>query len=266
MTFSAIVPFGGYTGWMFLNRTGDAQREAFAASGQVKREVEQFRAEFASIETPEALVNNRSALSVALGAFGLQDDIDNRFFIRRILDEGTEAPDALSNLLSDTRYAALAAAFDFNNPDIRSEAFMDRITAAYLEQGFEVSVGNQNEDFRLALNLQRSFGELAERSTSNDTKWFSIMGNPPLRKVFETALNLPSSFGSLPIDDQLDIFKERSASAFGTSEVSGLGAAEKQEEIVQRFLLQAQVAQGVTASSGSVALQLLQASNPGRLF
>ena len=266
MTFSAIVPFGGFTGWVFLNRTGEAQREAFAASGQVEREVDQFRADFASLDTPEALVNNRAALSVALGAFGLQDDIDNRFFIQRILDEGTQAPDALANLLSDTRYTELATAFDFSNPDIRSEAFMDRITSAYLEQSFEVSVGNQNEEFRLALNLQRTFGELADRPVSEDTKWFSIMGNPPLRKVFETALNLPSSFGGLPIDDQLNILKDRSASAFGTDNVSELGTAEKQEEIVQRFLLQAQVAQSVTASSGSVALQLLQASNTGRLF
>jgi len=266
VTFSPILPFGGYSGWVFLNRTGEAQREAFAASGQVGREVDQFRAEFASLETPEALVNNRAALSVALGAFGLQDDIDNRFFIKRILDEGAEAPDALANLLSDTRYRELATAFDFSDPSIRSEGFMERITSAYLEQSFEVSVGNQNEEFRLALNLQRTFGELAEREVSNDTKWFSIMGNPPLRKVFETALNLPSSFGGLPIDDQLNILKERSASAFGTDQVSELGAEETQEEIVQRFLLQAQVAQGTTASSGSVALQLLQASNAGRVF
>ena len=143
---------------------------------------------------------------------------------------------------------------------------MDRITSAYLEQSFEVSVGNQNEEFRLALNLQRTFGELADRPVAEDTKWFTIMGNPPLRKVFETALNLPSSFGGLPIDDQLNILKDRSASAFGTDNVSELGTTEKQEEIVQRFLLQAQVAQSVTASSGSVALQLLQASNTGRLF
>ncbi len=266
MNFSPVVPFGGYTGWVFLNRTGEAQRDAFAASGQVAREVAQFRADFASFETPEALVNNRAALSVALGAFGLQDDLDNRFFIQRILDDGATAPDALSNLLSDTRYRELAAAFDFTSPAIRTEAFMDRVTSAYIEQSFEVSIGAQSEELRLALNLQRSFGELAERPVSDDTKWFTIMGNPPLRKVFETALGLPSSFGTLPIDDQLNILKERAAFAFGTDAVSELGTPEMQEEIVQRFLLQTQVAQGVTATSGSVALQLLQASNTGRLF
>jgi len=157
MSFSPIIPFGGYSGWVFLNRTGEAQREAFAASGQVGREVDQFRAEFASLETPEALVNNRAALSVALGAFGLQDDVDNRFFIKRILEEGVEAPDALSNLLSDTRYRELAAAFDFSSPDIRSEAFMERITSAYLEHNGH-SASWRSGQCRMTQNGSRSWG------------------------------------------------------------------------------------------------------------
>ena len=45
---------------------------------------------------------------MALGAFGLQDDINNRYFIRKILEEGTTNEDALANRFSDTRPASRA--------------------------------------------------------------------------------------------------------------------------------------------------------------
>ena len=50
---------------------------------------------------------------VALGAFGLQDDLPNRFFIQKVLEGGTLSTDSLANKLSDPRYAALAKAFGF---------------------------------------------------------------------------------------------------------------------------------------------------------
>jgi hypothetical protein len=61
-------------------------------------------------------VGDRRLLEVALGAFGLDDDIRNRFFIRKVLEEGTTSPSRrFANRLSDKRYLALAETFGFGD-------------------------------------------------------------------------------------------------------------------------------------------------------
>jgi hypothetical protein len=201
---------------------------------------------------------------VALGAFGLDDDIDNRFFIRKILEDGTTASDALSNKLSDKRYKKLAAAFGFGDqpvPATQLSGFGDRITEAYKTRQFEIAVGEQDENMRLALGVRRELSEIAEKPVSDDTKWLTVMGNPPLRKVFETALNLPDSFGTLDLDLQLGAFKEKTENAFGSDLIDQFLTEEKQDDLVRLFLLRSD-AQNYDAglSSRKTALVLLQSS------
>ena len=89
MTFAPVLPATGLIGWNILSRTIDDQKEAFSNSGEIEREVANFRENFSKIGSAEDLVNDRSMLKVALGAFGLQDDLDNKFFIQKIIEEGT---------------------------------------------------------------------------------------------------------------------------------------------------------------------------------
>ncbi len=82
MSFTPVVPVGGYAGWTFLARTREAQKQAFVASASQQRDEAYFRAKIGGISTAEELVADRRLLSVVLGAFGLEADIDNRYFIR----------------------------------------------------------------------------------------------------------------------------------------------------------------------------------------
>ncbi|MEM9581641.1 MAG: DUF1217 domain-containing protein [Pseudomonadota bacterium] len=260
MTFNPVIPTGGLAGWNFLSRTVDTQKEVFSNSSVVQRDLDYFKEEFPKVNSADELVNDRRLLGVALGSFGLQDDIDNRYFIKRVIEDGTSDPSALSNLLSDKRYEELASAFSFPNSSRFDPSFTSSVADAYVDQAFELAVGEQNEDFRLALNLQRSLGDLASSSISNDAKWFSVMGSPPMRKVFEVAFRLPTSFANLPIDDQLGVFKDRAQSAFGTDDLSQFSDPAEQDRIVDRFLLQSQLTNFSTFSSQSTALTLLQSS------
>lgn len=262
MTFTPVVPFSGLSGWVFLNRTDEAQRTTFASTESTKREVEYFKDNFSNVQNAQDLVDDRRLLSVALGAFGLSDDLDSKFFVKRLLDDGVTDSQALANVLSDTRYGDFVGAFTGIDRIVDPAGFTQSITDRYLAQSFEEAVGEQNNDFRLAMNLERTFGELGARDVGNDTKWFSILGNAPLRTVFETAFRLPSSVGSVPIDDQLNIFKERAEAIFGTSDVAELATVESQEEIVRSFLLQSQLASGASLSTGQTALTLLQQIQP----
>ncbi len=269
MTFQPALPIGGFAGWQFLNRTLETQQANFARSPVVQRDTEYFRDRIGEIETAEQLVNDRRLLKVALGAFGLDADLPNRFFIRKILEEGSIDPKSLGNRLSDKRYLEMAKAFgfgDFDTPNTKLSDFADRILPAFQSRQFEVAVGNQDENLRLALNLRRDLADIAASDRSERAKWFAVMGQPPLRKVFETAFNLPTGFGAIDLDRQLTILQERTRRDFGDGSVSQFADPGKLEDLARQFLLRADLQNtsfgGFTR--GAAALQLLQgAMGPG---
>lgn len=266
MTFQPVVPGGGLAGWAFLQRTRDVQQEAFDRSPALGRETERFLERIGEIRSPEALVEDRRLLAVALGAFGLSEDIGNRFFIRKVLEEGTMAPDALANRLADKRYAAMAEAFgfDLSPPNTVLSDFGPRIVAAYRDREFEAAVGSTAPDLRLALGLERELSELSARKLSEDGLWFTVMATPPLRKVFEGALGLPPALGALDIDRQLGVFKDRVRAAFGEDGVRQFTDPEKQATLLRRFLLSSDAAAGPSAlAPGATALALLQSAPAG---
>ncbi|WP_456390113.1 DUF1217 domain-containing protein [Profundibacter sp.] len=262
--FQPVVPFGGFAGWSFLTRTLDNQKEAYAKSSEVAREVNYFKENISKVQTAEDLVADRTLLKVALEAFGLGEDINNKFFIRKVLEDGTLTDDALANRLSDKRYLEFSKAFGFGDFSVASTVLSDfgsKITAAFKEREFEAAVGDQNEDFRLALGIERDLTDIAGKDLSEDTLWFTVMGNPPLRQVFETAFNLPQSFGALNLDKQLETFKDKAQSAFGDGGIKQFTSAEKQEDLTRLFLLRKDVqALNVNVGSGQTALTLLQSS------
>jgi hypothetical protein len=260
MTFQPFVPAGGLAGWKFLQRTLETQKAAFAASPVLARDLDDFAARIGSIRTAGELVADYRLLSVALGAFGLSDDIANKHLIRTVLEEGTLEPDALANRLSDKRYRDLAKAFgfgDFPVPNTVLSDFPERIAARFREQSFEVALGRSDADMRLALNARRELTALAADDASERTKWFTLMGTPPLRKVMEGALGLPTGFGTLDIDRQLDEFRARAAARFGTDTIAGLAKPATLERLLDRFTAVAGTA-GSAAQATSPALILLR--------
>lgn len=262
MTFTPAIPLGGYAGWTFLKRTYDTQTKAFQASAELKRDEDYFRARIGSVKTAEQLVSDRRLMRVALGAYGLDNDINNRFFIRKVLEDGTLKDGALANRLADKQYRALSAGFgfgDFSVPRTQLSDFADKTLAAYKTRRFETAVGTQNNDMRLALNVERELPTLANKSSSEATKWFTVMGNAPLRQVFEKALGMPASIGALDLDRQLDIFQTRAEKVFGDDGIGQFADPAKMDALVRRFLLQSEMSTlGVAQSASAGALAMLQ--------
>lgn len=262
MSFQPVVPLGGFAGWSVLQRTMDRQREVFDASPQRQRLTDYFTEKIGAVTTPEQLVNDRRLLTVALGAFGLDADIDAKAFIAKVLEGGTSDPRALANRLADKRYSAMAEAFGWGEgtlPATGRTGFARQIVDAYLERQFEIGVGESDNDLRLALALQRDLAEIAGKERlDDDAKWFSIMGQPPLRRVFEVALGLPPAFGAIDVDQQLGEFRERAQRQLGISAVADFAEPEKMEELTRRFILRAQMDNGPSMyTRGAAALALL---------
>jgi hypothetical protein len=269
MSFSPVLPIGGYAGYAFLKRTMANQTAAFVSQASVKRDETYYREKIGSISTAEQLVADSRLLRVSLAAFGLEDDLPNKFFIKKVLEEGTLKPDALANKLTDKRYAKMATAFGFalSTPSTKLSTFADKILSAYETKQFAVAVGTQNEDMRLALNAEQELPALAASNASENSKWYTVLGNTPLRNVFEKAFGLPPSFGAIDIDKQVETMKKRSESTFGSASLDQFSDSTKIEKLIRQFLVRSEFEASASGlSRGQIALTLLQNVSANRLY
>jgi len=106
MTFSPLLFGSGTAGYAYLTRTREDQQARLAATGEVARDTAALKDRLESIQSSDDLMDDRALLKVALGAFGLDEDLDNRAFIKRILDSDLSDGTALANRLADKRYLA----------------------------------------------------------------------------------------------------------------------------------------------------------------
>lgn len=262
MSFQPVIPLSGLAGWSFLKATQERQETAFSEAPTIVSDTEYFIENISKIETAEQLVTDHRLLKVALGAFGLSDDLQNTFFIRTVLEEGTLTTDSLANKLTDTNYKELSAAFgfgDYDTPRTKISDFGENIVSLYQQRQFEIAVGTQDESLRLALNTERELADIADKDISEDAKWYLVMGSTPLREVFETAFGLPSSFGQLDLDQQLGVFRSKTESVLGDGDISQFSDGKQVSKLVDRFLIMSQISGSSSSSSAQIALTLLQA-------
>jgi hypothetical protein len=268
MFFQPAIGVGGYSGWLILQRTEGRQREVFENSATLERNVAYFRDNIQNALTAKDLVSDRRLLTVALGAFGLGEEIDKRAFVRKVLEEGTENDDAFANRLNEPRYRALAEAFGYGNIDAGSsvllEEFREDIIARYKVRAFDLAVGEVDNDMRLALNFRRDIAAVATQDGTERAAWFRIVGQQPLREVLATAMNLPQEVSQLDIDRQQEIFADKASQLFGGSDPTMFEDPEMVEEVLRRFFLVRQTQNGPSAlTPGFSALTLLQGTALG---
>jgi len=240
MTFQPLVPLSGVAGLQFIERTQEAQQAAFNNSPLISREIEYFKENIHKAATAEDLTNDYLLRKVALGAFGLDEDLSKKYFINKILDE------------VDTRYRDMAETFGYGNllgANVLQSDFADKIVQAYQTRQFEQAVGDVDNSIRLAMNFKREIGASAADGIAQDTAWYQIMGNTPLRTVFESAFGLPTSIGALDVERQLEtIFQEQ----------------DQVDKLLNDFMVRQQLDSGPTSSTpGFSALSLLQNTGLG---
>lgn len=111
--------------------------ERIAADPMNKRASEYYRANIQNVTSLDEFMNDYRLYSYALTAFGLEDQIESRALIRKVLESDPEDPKSLVNRLQDDRYVDLANAFDFRKADqalsIQSTDQHDLLTEAYSE-------------------------------------------------------------------------------------------------------------------------------------
>ena len=251
---------GSLSGWTFLQATLPRQEETFAKSPDIERTAETLRTKLSEPLTLDGLMGDRQLLGGVLQSLGLEAEIDKGAFLRKIIEDGPDDPQGFARRLNSPEFIALSDTFQ---PD--SDGFI-RLSASKVEEierdfkrnAFEVSVGEQEPDLRLALNFQDTASELANSASSDTSFWLRVIGTAPISEVFNTAFLLPDGFGSLDIDQQVDVLESRAKQFLGDNPVETLKTEEGVESVIRRFLLQRQLESGPDPfSAASAALTIL---------
>lgn len=257
MSFTPAIPLGGLSGLRFLERTGESQRAAHASSPEIQRNIAYFKENIGKIASAEELVADRQLLTVVMGSYGLGDEVDKRAFIRKILEDGVDTPGTLGSRLNNESYKSMARdlKLDTDTPRTGWLTVQDKIVSNYLEQSFEIAVGDQDESLRLALNFKRKAADISERG------WYAFLGDSPARAVLETALNLPSDIAAIDIDRQKELFEDRAFKLLGTRDPAALSDPANIDKIVSRYLVIDEARNG--ANTFNPALTLLSNISSG---
>ncbi|MEJ6393037.1 DUF1217 domain-containing protein [Gymnodinialimonas sp. 2305UL16-5] len=216
------------------------------------------------------VVTDPALRDVFASAFGISRSFDRMSLDQQLaaLRDGAEAAFGSPDLaqFSDTSRIddlmdlyADAVGFDGDIlPPWQTTSFADEILTRFDRQQFEIAVGEQDQDMRLALNLTRELPAIAA-SPSDTTGWLTILGNPPLRTVFETAFALPAAVGSLDLDQQLVEFREASQRVLGSSDIGQFSDPGNIDVLIRSFTANSLLQQGPSATTrGAAAITLLQ--------
>ncbi len=261
MAFAPVIPLSGLGGWRFLENTQERQQTLFNRSPDLQREVDYFKDNINNISSSAELVGDRRLLAVALGAFGLSDEINKQAFVRKVIDGGTFDSLSFANRLGNSKYIKFAETFSFGNDGgfVPTTNRINDIADNFLSTQFEEAVGDVDNTMRLALNFKREMGALAEQDLPLNIGWFRAMGSQPIRAVLESAFNLPAEFSQIGLDQQKEILMAKANKFFGGESINVFSKPEVLNDMIRRFHLQEQINNGPDASTpGMAALNLLQ--------
>lgn len=253
---SISVGIGGVAGWKVLQRTEARQIQAVAKDPTVLRSTAYFKDNIAKTAKAEELVKDYRLLNTALSAFGLEGDIANKAFIQKVLESDTSDKSSLVNRLADKRYLKLAQAFGFGAQTPAAD-LGETVSQAFIQREFERRVGESDENMRLALNARRELETMQQRTSSDKTLWYEVIGNPPLRKVFEGAFGFGSSYSNLPVERQLEEFMKASGRILGSSSFKDITTPGVTDRLVVNFMARSQLTESVAQNRYSAALTLL---------
>lgn len=249
----------GLAGWRLLRRTEVTQTDLLGREASVRREQQAFTDKMAAKPTAQGLVDDYRSLKVALTAFGLEADLPNRAFIRKVLESDLTDSKSLANRLSDKRYRAFAATFQFGQDTRPSDASIAaRVSALYVTREFERRVGEADQTMRLALNARRELGALATRSATETTKWYEILGNTALSRVVKAGLGLPESLGKAPVDAQVAAMSQAASQRLGISGPDGLADPAKLDRLIDSYVARAGTAQATPYNAALTILSTLR--------
>ena len=173
------------------------QQAATAAQADVKAATNYYLANIGKVTSAAALLKDDRLFSYAMTAFGLGDMVYAKGLMAKVLSQGVTDAKALANTLTDTRYKAFAAVFDFAGHGAaatQTTAATTGTTAKYVEQRLENDQAKVSQGVSNALYFARH--------ASSITSVYGLLADSKMLNVVETAYGISSTLGQSGIDVQ----------------------------------------------------------------
>ena len=239
----------------------DGDGNTVMKAGTLEAFLDQATALQSPLQSADDVLSNRSFRDATFDLLGIPKTVAARGLAEMVLQSDPGDENSFANLFPDPRYQSFSDLFTFEPAPTQRrypDGFVDQVVRNYLERQFEIQVGEVDPDMRVALSLERELNQLVGSGDNNDAQWFSVMSSPPLRQVFEGAFRLPSSFGSIDIDQQLSVLKQKSESFFGTVEVRDYMDSDVMDKLRQDYLT-SRSTQNVNSFSSANAASIILA-------
>ena len=230
-----------------------AQLTATANEAQVKNDTAYYLANIGKVKSIADFVGNYRLLSYAMTAYGLGDMTYAKGLVTQVLQGGVASSTALANTLSDPRYKALAAAFDFTGKGASvtsSAAVTTGTTSLYVEQTLESNQAQTNKGVQLALYFTREAPSV--------TSLYGLLADTNLLKVVQTAFGLPTSTTA-----DIDSLKQTLSKYVS---VADLQNPKKVQAIAERFTAMYDLSGDNSSAAASSVSQIFSASTAASGF
>ncbi len=114
--------------------------ERLEATSAVKRDADYYAAHIGDVSSVDELLNDYRLYTYAMKAYGLEDQVNSRGLIRKVLESDLSDAASFANKLADNRYRTFAAAFNFkalagaDTEVVQSTGQTDAMVEAYTER------------------------------------------------------------------------------------------------------------------------------------
>ncbi|MCR9080574.1 MAG: DUF1217 domain-containing protein [Hyphomonadaceae bacterium] len=237
MVFQPVIPLSGFGGWNFLQTTYDSQLDTYSKSPQIKNDIDYFTEKFAEPMAVEDFLSDGRLRRISMTAFGLAGEEWKTGYVRTVLEEVQKPESTFLARLNNPQYSRFAEEMrPVDGKILLTLPNLERITARFAAEAFELAVGEQDNAMRLSLNYKDEITELVTDGASDQTVLYRLLGSVPVRTVLESALGLPTEMQQLDLDQQARILDEKMKSQFGLSSVQDLKDPDTIDRMVSRYV------------------------------
>jgi hypothetical protein len=185
LAISSLGTPDGVVGWKILRQRPPASFSAFMKDPVLKQQIAYFEQHAPTATTAKALLKDYQLQNFVLTAFGLSSQQNMNGFMEKVLNSAPNSKTAFAGKLTDSRFMAIANAFNFGGPStpaVPATASTAEVAIGNLRQGSSFSnfsgtfagiavsldLGGVTTWQGLAGKLQRSFRQ-ADGNSSNVT-------------------------------------------------------------------------------------------------
>lgn len=195
-----------YQSYNFYTKDINQTLSRAASDAVISREATYYRETIGSITTLDEFMDDDRIYAYAMKAYGLEEMTYAKAFIRKVLESDLTDENSFANLLTDTKYKTLAAAYDFGSTVtseiIQTTSQMDLLIDTY-EQSIEDHDAQLKADTNYFTSVSKTFTNVDDlfKNTQARDYVFTTFGIDPdtfdyetLRGVLTSDITDPDSY------------------------------------------------------------------------